>query len=183
MKFESLALAVVVLIGYDCLKRYINRRESGQEENIRAKESTGPAWQFDVSPQPSPVHLHLPPPSFPLSAIFFAVGNFNRLASFDTVASLPGRYLTQESLRKAYWYGGFSLDERKAVLYLLQNLERFGRVLGKSKETTFVGGSGWAMPVTFEKTVYGYATEELLKAMRELADEAKLDPAAYLKAP
>ena len=109
------------------------------------------------------------------AAIFFAIGNFNRLSADDRC------HLTAESLRKAYWYGGFNLEERKAVVYLLENLERFGKVLSKTRETAYVGGSGWAMPVSFDKTVYGYSTDELLKAMRELADEAKLDPAAYLK--
>lgn len=173
MKLTSIIVAACALAVYQLLKRYI-----GAEKETPRVPSTECDSVSDKLALSARLPVTMPEGGLtyaPLKAIFFAIGNFNRLSADDRC------HLTAESLRKAYWYGGFNLEERKAVVYLLENLERFGKVLSKTRETAYVGGSGWAMPVSFDKTVYGYSTDELLKAMRELADEAKLDPAAYLK--
>lgn len=111
------------------------------------------------------INVVMPPLYFPLEAVFFAVTHFSRLACAD------GRYLTEDSLRNAYWYGGYDAHGRRCLQFLLKSLPRFGIERARLKETTFVGGSGWAMPVVFDKSVYAYSTAELVKAMSVLAKE------------
>lgn len=138
----------------------LTRMHRQKNADLRAVDSLPP--QVAVRDE---INVVMPPLYFPLDAVFFAVAHFSRLACAD------GRYLTEESLRDAYWYGGYDGHGRRCLQYLLKSLPRLGVERARRKETTFVGGSGWAMPVVFDKSVYAYSTAELVKAMSVLAHE------------
>jgi hypothetical protein len=88
-------------------------------------------------------------------ALYFGINHFESLKETEYGA------LTEESLRAAYMKWPVAA-ERLCLIYLLKQLPQLGTVLGTKESVSYVSGNGWAMPVRFQKSIYGLNRQALV---------------------
>jgi hypothetical protein len=88
-------------------------------------------------------------------ALYFGINHFESLKETEYGA------LTEESLRAAYMKWPVAA-ERLCLIYLLKQLPQLGTVLGTKESVSYVSGNGWAMPVRFQKSIYGLNRQALM---------------------
>ncbi|OPZ90676.1 MAG: hypothetical protein BWY75_00632 [bacterium ADurb.Bin425] len=88
-------------------------------------------------------------------ALYFGINHFESLKETEYGA------LTEESLRAAYMKWPVAA-ERLCLIYLLKQLPQLGTVLGTKESVSYVSGNGWAMPIRFQKSIYGLNRQALM---------------------
>ena len=88
-------------------------------------------------------------------ALYFGINHFESLKETEYGA------LTEESLRAAYMKWPVAA-ERLCLIYLLKQLPQLGTVLGTKESVSYVSGNGWAMPIRFQKSIYGLNRQALI---------------------
>lgn len=99
-------------------------------------------------------------------ALYFGINHFEVLKETAYGA------ITEDSLRAAYMKWPVA-DERLCLIYLLKQLPQLGTVLDTKESVSYVSGNGWAMPVRFQKSVYGFNRQALLVQLNQLNSQSK----------
>ena len=99
-------------------------------------------------------------------ALYFGINHFESLKETEYGA------LTEESLRAAYMKWPVAA-ERLCLIYLLKQLPQLGTVLGTKESVSYVSGNGWAMPIRFQKSIYGLNRQALIDLLNLQSKPAK----------
>lgn len=99
-------------------------------------------------------------------ALYFGINHFDSLKETEYGA------LTEESLRAAYMKWPVAA-ERLCLIYLLKQLPQLGTVLGTKESVSYVSGNGWAMPVRFQKSIYGLNRQTLMDLLNQQSKPVK----------
>ncbi|MBX9939661.1 MAG: hypothetical protein K2Y32_10425 [Candidatus Obscuribacterales bacterium] len=180
LKLLFLLLAfVLACLSFRSLRR--NTKKSSVKPKVEVEEPKTPppsanspaATAAAESDQPSlpdallPENYFQPLDEMPIErkALYFGINHF------ETLKDSAYGALTEDSLRAAYMKCPVA-DERLCLIYLLKQLPQFGTVLDTKESVSYVSGNGWAMPIRFQKSVYGFNRQVLLALLNSQSKPA-----------